>query len=105
MAGLPPLRQVNANDTTIEGYTAPPEGPFENVDYYQNVTPATSRRWGFRSSRGERFSRPTPRRVVVMINQTMARTFYKRSESDRPARAADRGRRREDRRGSRSSAC
>ena len=37
MSGLPPERQVNANDTDIENYTAPPEGPFENVDYYQSV--------------------------------------------------------------------
>ncbi len=37
MSGLPPMRQVNANDTEIDNYTAPPEGPFENVDYYQNV--------------------------------------------------------------------
>ena len=37
MTGLPPTRQVNANDTEIDNYTAPPEGPFENVDYYQNV--------------------------------------------------------------------
>ena len=40
MQGLPPQRQVNANDTDFESYTAPPEGPSENVDYYQNVTPA-----------------------------------------------------------------
>ena len=39
MHGLPPQRQVNANDTDFEGYTAPPEGPFENIDYYQTVTP------------------------------------------------------------------
>ena len=37
MSGLPPDRPVNANDTDIDNYTAPPEGPFENVDYYQNV--------------------------------------------------------------------
>ncbi len=37
MSGLPPNRPVNANDTDIDNYTAPPEGPFENVDYYQNV--------------------------------------------------------------------
>ena len=35
--GLPPNRPVNANDTDIDNYTAPPEGPFENVDYYQTV--------------------------------------------------------------------
>ena len=37
MSGLPPQRDVNANDTDIEGFTAPKEGPFENVDYYQTV--------------------------------------------------------------------
>ena len=31
MSGLPPLRRVNANDTSIEGYKAPPEGPFRLV--------------------------------------------------------------------------
>jgi hypothetical protein len=37
MSGLPPNRPLNANDTDIGNYTAPPEGPFENVDYYQTV--------------------------------------------------------------------
>jgi predicted lysophospholipase L1 biosynthesis ABC-type transport system permease subunit len=37
MSGLPPNRPLNANDTDIDNYTAPPEGPFENVDFYQNV--------------------------------------------------------------------
>src|SRR5437867_150415 len=37
MSGLPPNRPLNANDTDIDNYTAPPEGPYENVDYYQNV--------------------------------------------------------------------
>ena len=36
MSGLPPNRPLNANDTDIGNYTAPPEGPFENVDYYQS---------------------------------------------------------------------
>src|SRR6185369_2379345 len=38
MDGLPPLRQVNANDTDIEGYQRTENGPLSNVDYYQNVT-------------------------------------------------------------------
>src|SRR5262249_41324139 len=38
MAGRPPLRQVDANDTDIEGYQPQPNGRFANVDYYQNVT-------------------------------------------------------------------
>ena len=40
MTGLPPNREVDANDTDFESYTAPKDGPFENVDYYQTVTPA-----------------------------------------------------------------
>lgn len=35
MSDPPPVRTLLANDTDIDGYTAPPEGPFENVDYYQ----------------------------------------------------------------------
>ena len=37
MSGLPPQRDVDANDTDFESFTAPKEGPFENVDYYQTV--------------------------------------------------------------------
>jgi predicted permease len=37
MTGLPPNRPMNANDTDIDNYTATPQGPAENVDYYQNV--------------------------------------------------------------------
>ncbi len=37
MSGLPPNRPLDANDTDIDNYTAPPEGPYENVDYYQSV--------------------------------------------------------------------
>src|ERR1043165_941720 len=37
--GRRPYRQVDANDTDIEGYKPPsPSGPFSNIDYYQNVT-------------------------------------------------------------------
>src|SRR5581483_5334115 len=38
MDGLPPRRDVNANDTTLEGYVRKPDGPIPNIDYYQNVT-------------------------------------------------------------------
>src|SRR4029078_6193469 len=40
MSGLPPSRQLNANDTDIDGYTAPPGGPFENSNYYHTVARA-----------------------------------------------------------------
>ncbi len=77
MDGLPPLRQVNANDTSIEGYKAPPEGPFENVDYYQNVNTKYVETMGIPVVEGRSFQ-PTDAdgAFVVLINQTMARTFY-----------------------------
>jgi predicted permease len=37
MSGLPPSRDVNANDTEFRRST-PPAGPIHNVDYYQQVT-------------------------------------------------------------------
>jgi len=77
MTGLPPLRQVNANDTDIEGYKAPPEGPFSNVDYYNTVTLGYVETMGIPVVEGRAFQ-PTDANVpVVLINQTMARTFYR----------------------------
>ncbi len=77
MTGLPPLRQVNANDTDIEGYTAPPEGPFSNVDYYNTVTVGYVETMGIPVVEGRAFQPTDALGTTVMINQTMARTFYK----------------------------
>ena len=38
MSGLPPLRQVNANTTLIEGYQPQPNGPSTDIEYYQQIT-------------------------------------------------------------------
>src|SRR6185295_6506768 len=77
MTGLPPLRQVDANDTTIEGYIAPPEGPFSNVDYYQTVTAGYVETMGIPVVEGRAFQRTDATAATVLINETMARTFYK----------------------------
>jgi predicted permease len=77
MSGLPPLRQVNANDTTIEGYVAPPEGPFNNVDYYQTVTTGYVETMGIPVVEGRAFNASDAAAATVLINETMARTFYK----------------------------
>jgi putative ABC transport system permease protein len=78
MSGLPPDRRVNANDTDIEGYVAPPEGPYENVDYYQIATPGYVETMGIPVLRGRTFERTdTNSGLVVLINETMARTFYR----------------------------
>jgi putative ABC transport system permease protein len=78
MTGLPPVRLVDANDTDFEGYTAPPEGPFENVDYYQTVTAGYLKTMGIPILEGRDFS---PSDVtgppVALVNETLAKVFYK----------------------------
>src|SRR4051812_26734501 len=77
MSGLPPLRQVNANDTDIENYTPPPKGPFANVDYYNTVTAGYVEAMGIPVLEGRAFLPTDALGATVMINETMARTFYK----------------------------
>jgi putative ABC transport system permease protein len=79
MSGLPPLRSVNANDTNFEGYVPTPDEPPANVDYYQYVTPNYVQTMGIPVVAGRSFGpsdgpQSTP---VAMINQTLAKTFYK----------------------------
>jgi predicted permease len=77
MTGLPPQRLVNANDTDIDGYTAPPEGPFENVDYYQTVTLDYLTTMGIPVVDGRDFSlSDVSGGPVVLVNETLARTFF-----------------------------
>ena len=77
MDGLPPLRRVDANDTDIEGYKAPPNGPFANVDYYQYATSRYVETMGIPVVEGRSFL-PSDAEgpFVALINETMARTFY-----------------------------
>jgi putative ABC transport system permease protein len=79
MTGLPPRRSVNANDTNFEGYSPNPGDPPANVDYYNYVTPGYIETMGIPVVAGRAFGpsdgpQSTP---VVMINQTLAKTFYK----------------------------
>jgi putative ABC transport system permease protein len=78
MSGLPPFRQVNANDTDFEGYEAPAEGPFENVDYYQTVTLDYLKTMGVPVTDGRDFSlADVTGAPVVLVNETLAKTFFK----------------------------
>ncbi len=78
MGGLPPERPINANDTQIENFTPVPGGPGHNIDYWQVVSDRFFETMGVRLIEG-RFldarddQNATP---VVVINQTMARTYY-----------------------------
>ena len=78
MSGLPPNRPLNANDTDIGNYTAPPEGPFENVDYYQNVMTNYFETMGIPIVKGRAFE---PSDItsgpVVIVNETLVNTFWK----------------------------
>ncbi|MFM8535839.1 MAG: ABC transporter permease [Acidimicrobiia bacterium] len=78
MSGLPPNRPLNANDTDIGNYTAPPEGPFENVDYYQSVMTNYFDTMGIPIVKGRGFE-PTDigSGPVVIVNETLVNTFWK----------------------------
>jgi putative ABC transport system permease protein len=78
MSGLPPVRLVNANDTDFEGYEAPKEGPFENVDYYQTVTLDYLKTMGIPILQGRDFTlSDVTGAPVVLVNETLAKLFYK----------------------------
>ena len=90
MSGLPPNRPLNANDTDIDNYTAPPEGPFENVDYYQNVMTDYFETMGIPIVAGA--SVPAERCGVVRHGRGRQRNarqhVLERAEPDRPAAAS-----------------
>jgi len=80
--GLPPLRPINANDTDIEDYQGTPEGPAENVDYWNIVNEGYFKTMGIRTLEGRTFE-PSDRnetaQKVMVINQAMARRFWQGS--------------------------
>jgi len=78
MTGLPPQRRVNANDTDFEGVPEEEGGPPHNVDYYQFVTPGYFETLEIPLVAG-RFFAPGDAAdgpPVVVVNQTLARTFW-----------------------------
>jgi putative ABC transport system permease protein len=78
MSGLPPNRPLDANDTDIGNYTAPPEGPFENVDYYQSVMTNYFETMGIPIVKGRSFlASDAASGPVVIVNETLVNTFWK----------------------------
>ena len=79
-AGLPPMRRINANTTTIEGLDPKLGGPAPTVDYYNRVDAAYFRTVGARLLEG-RFFTPADGKgapPVVIVNESMARAFWPR---------------------------
>jgi putative ABC transport system permease protein len=80
--GLPPLRRINANDTEIEGYQPTPDGPAQNVDYWNVVGNDYFKTLKIKTIEGRTFEpaddNDSAQRVVV-INQALAKRFWKGS--------------------------
>ena len=79
MSGLPPNRPLNANDTDIDNYTAPPGGPYENVDYYQNVVASYFETMGIPIVHGRSFqpADAASTGMVAVVNERLVNTFWK----------------------------
>lgn len=78
MYGLPPLRRENDNDTDIEGFVNIPNGPIENVAYYQIAADRFFQTLGARLVEG-RFLEPrdgNKQTPGVVVNAAMAHTFW-----------------------------
>ena len=85
-SGLPPLRPINANDTDIEDYQATPDGPAENVDYWNAVGEDYFKTMGIRTLEGRTFEasdRNDSAQKVMVINQAMSRRFWQGSPMGR----------------------
>ncbi len=78
-AGLPPLRQIDANDTEIEGYQQTPDSPAQNVDYWNIVGNDYFKTMKIRLLEGRTFDpqddNPNAMRVVL-VNQALAKRFW-----------------------------
>jgi putative ABC transport system permease protein len=83
MTGLPPLRDLNANDTEFEGYAPGPNDPPANVDYYQNVTAGylETMRIPVVAGRGFVASDEAGDLPVLLVNETLARLYYPGQEA------------------------
>jgi putative ABC transport system permease protein len=78
-AGLPPLRQIDANDTEIEGYQPTPDSPAQNVDYWNIVGNDYFKTMKIRLLEGRTFEPQddNPKAMpVVIVNQALAKRFW-----------------------------
>src|SRR5215831_35250 len=77
MSGLPPNRDVNANDTLFEGYNPTPDQPAPNVDYYQTVSVDYLKTMGIPVVKGRGFERPDIEGApAVLVNEALEKRFY-----------------------------
>jgi putative ABC transport system permease protein len=89
VTGLPPLRPINANDTDMEDYQSTPDGPAENIDYWNTVNENYFKTMAIRTIEGRTFEasdRNESAQKVMVINQAMARRFWQGSPIGRRVR-------------------
>jgi putative ABC transport system permease protein len=77
-AGLPPARQINANDTQIEGWVPREGGPIQNIDYYQTVGEKYFETMRIPLIEGRTFDERDGESAppTLIVNQTLARTYW-----------------------------
>jgi predicted permease len=79
MQGLPPFRQVNANDVDFEGYTPTPNSkdPVENLDYFQTTTARYFETMGIRIKEGRGFQASDAfGPPVAIVNEALVKRFF-----------------------------
>jgi len=78
MSGLPPLRSENDNDTEIEGFVPVPNGPIQNVAYWQTVGEQFFETLGARLLEGRFLNEQDGTQATpgVVVNAAMANTFW-----------------------------
>jgi predicted permease len=77
MTGLPPYRQVNANDTDLENVAQGPNLPIQNIDYYNSATVDYFSAMKIPIVKGRGFTTADVAGAgVAVINEAMAKRFY-----------------------------
>jgi putative ABC transport system permease protein len=77
-SGLPPNRPINANDTPIENFVPVPNGPLQNVDYWNFVGPHYFEAMGARLVEGRLLNDSDGPNAppVVVVNQSLATAYW-----------------------------
>jgi putative ABC transport system permease protein len=78
MSGMPPNRDLDANDTVFESVPQDPDGPPHNVDFWQVVSRDYFKAMNIPLKEGRVFAPTdgTGTQGVVVINETMAKVFW-----------------------------
>jgi len=77
-SGLPPIRQLNANTTPVEGLDPKLGGPAPTIDFWNFVDPGYFQTVGVRLVEGRFLNSGDGHGAppVVVVNETLARTFW-----------------------------